>query len=90
MHLSSPLYSVSPALSSLPSLSSSSPLAPRVSEMRPYRFSCIARPAAGGAPARPVTLTIWALSLSMALILAQRQLDARNLTSLGGLSCHQA
>jgi hypothetical protein len=52
--------------------------------------SCIARPAAGGAPARPVTLTIWALGMSMALILAQRQLDSLALTSLGSLSCHQA
>jgi hypothetical protein len=63
---------------------------PRVSEMRAYRVSCIARPAAGGAPARPVTLTIWALGMSMALILAQRQLDSLALTSLGSLSCHQA
>jgi hypothetical protein len=63
---------------------------PRVSEMRAYRVSCIARPAAGGAPARPVTLTIWALGMSMALILAQRQLDSLALTTLGSLSCHQA
>ena len=65
-------------------------LPPRVSEMRAFRVSCIARPVAGGAPARPVTLTIWALGMSMALILAQRQLDSLNLTSLGSLSCHQA
>ena len=65
-------------------------LPPRISEMRPYRVSCIARPDVPGAPARPVTLTIWALGMSMALMLAQRQLATLNLTTLGSLSCHQA
>ena len=76
--------------SSLPPLLSTAALPPRVSEMRAFRVSCIARPLAGGAPARPVTLTIWALGMSMAMLLAQRQLDALNLTTLGSLSCHQA
>lgn len=76
--------------SSLHPLVATPALPPRISEMRPYRVSCIARPDVPGAPARPVTLTIWALGMSMAMLLAQRQLDSLNLTSLGSLSCHQA
>jgi len=59
-----------------------------LSEMRPWRVTGIVRPAAG--PARPITLTIWALGQTMAHLLADRQLDTLQLRPLGPLSVHQA
>lgn len=58
------------------------------SEMRPYKVSFIARPA--DQPARPVNLTIWALGMSTALLLAQRQIADTGLAVLGSMSCKPA
>jgi len=63
-------------------------LPPRVSEMKPFRVTGIVRPPEG--PARPITLTIWALGQTMAHLLADRQLDTLQLRPLGPMSVHQA
>jgi len=59
-----------------------------LSEMRPWVINGIVRPTTG--PARPITLTVYALGMSMAHLLADRQLESLQLTALGPLSVHQA
>jgi hypothetical protein len=56
--------------------------------MRPWVINGIVRPTTG--PARPITLTVYALGMSMAHLLADRQLESLQLTALGPLSVHQA
>jgi hypothetical protein len=56
--------------------------------MKPFRVTGIVRPPEG--PARPITLTIWALGQTMAHLLADRQLDTLQLRPLGPMSVHQA
>ena len=63
---------------------------PTASEMKPFRVSAIVRPIGSDQPARPVSLTLWALGLSMATLLAHRQIAALNLLPLGTVSIHQA
>ena len=55
------------------------------SEMKPYKVSFIARPP--DQVARPVTLTIWALGMSTAILLAQRQIADARLAVLSSMSC---
>jgi hypothetical protein len=45
-----------------------------LSEMKPYAIAFTAR-ALAGQPPRPITLTVWALGVTMALILARRQAE---------------
>ena len=59
---------------------------PRLSEMRPWQISCICRPLGTSQPARPVSLTIYALGMTMALCLAHRQLASLNLCPLGSVT----
>lgn len=58
------------------------------SEMKPYKVSFIARPPEQ--PARPVTLTIWALGMTTAILLARRQVADINISVLGSMKCELA
>ena len=59
---------------------------PRLSEISAWRVSCICRPLGTGQPARPVSLTVYALGMTMALGLATRQLASLNLAPLGAVN----
>lgn len=76
--------------STLSPLRPATTLPARLSEVKPFRVTAIVRPIGTNQPARPVSLTIWALGLSMATLLAHRQIADLNLLPLGGVSVSQA
>ena len=56
-------------------------LDPEPAAMKSYAVSFTAR-AALGQPPRPITLTVWALGATMAILLARRQTETLGLTDV--------